>query len=273
MASSSDRSAHPTARRGFQPPQNDAERLVMRRAEDLFGAAQKHWSARWSHFLSDREQLLCAAALGRCGCAWHCFEGGYPGAERRLLGILPPGEEQPPPIAFLQIDCRWDGGPANAPAHKDYLGALTGLSLQREALGDILLDDAAPGRAYLAALESAVPVIEQLCEVGHASAHVERCEAVALGAIANKPRALQTATVASLRLDAVLAAMLKVSRGTAAELIRGGRVEINHVPATAAHSEVYEDDLFTVRGYGRWRLQSLGGKSRKDRLFIQFFQY
>lgn len=273
MASSSDERGARPARRGFQPPQNDDERLVMRRAEDLFHAAQKYWAARWSHFLSDREQLLSAAALGRCGCEWHCFEGGYPGAERKLLGILPPGGEQKPPIAFLRIDCRWDGGPASAPAHKDYLGALTGLSLQREALGDILLDDAVPGRAYLAALESAVPLIEQLCEVGHASAHVERCEAAALGTAADKPRALQTATVASLRLDAVLAAMLRVSRGTAAGLIRAGRVEINHVPANTAHSEVYEGDLFTVRGFGRWRLDSLGGKSRKDRSFIQFFQY
>ena len=49
--------------------------------------------------------------------------------------------------------------------------------------------------------------------------------------------------------------------------------EINHVPVTSAHAAVYEGDVFTVRGMGRFKLEALGGKSRKDRLFIQYFQY
>lgn len=271
MASSSDAPAK-GAVRGFLPPQNDDERLVMRRAEDLYSGAQKHWTAKWSGFLSDREQALCTAALNRSGCEWYRFEGGYPNAERRLLGVVPPGEADEAPLSFWQIDCSWDGGMA-PPSHKDYLGALTGLLLRREAFGDILLDDAHPGRAYLVALQSAAPLLSELSGVGRASAHAALCEQSALLSAAQKPRQLRSATVASLRLDAVLAAMLNCSRGTAAELIRAKKVEINHVAAQNAHSEVYEGDLFTVRGRGRFRLEALGGKSRKDRLFIQFFQY
>lgn len=268
MASSSE----PARARGFLPAQNDAERLVMRRAQDLYGAAQKHWAARWSGFLSDRQQALCAAALNRSGCDWYRFEGGYPDAERKLLGILPPGEAHEPPIAFLQIDCSWDGG-MDPPSHKDYLGALTGLLISREAFGDILLDDAVPGRAYLVALQSAVPLLCELSGVGRASARVSPCGQDALLLAAQKPRQLRTATVASLRLDAVLAAMLNCSRGTASELIRANKVEVNHIAVQNAHSDVYEGDIFTVRGRGRFQLKALGGKSRKDRLFIQFFQY
>ena len=59
------------------------------------------------------------------------------------------------------------------------------------------------------------------------------------------------------------------------ELPGGGtlRLEINHVPVSSAHAPVYEGDIFTVRGMGRFKLEALGGKSRKDRLFIQYFQY
>ena len=78
---------------------------------------------------------------------------------------------------------------------------------------------------------------------------------------------------ASLRLDAVLSAMLHVSRGTAAELIEAGRVEINHLPVEKPHTPVYEQDVFTVRGKGRFRLTALPGKSKKDRSIIEFFQY
>ena len=80
-------------------------------------------------------------------------------------------------------------------------------------------------------------------------------------------------TVSSLRLDAVLSAMLHVSRGTAAELIEAGRVEINHLPVEKPHAPVYEQDVFTVRGKGRFRLTALPGKSKKDRSIIEFFQY
>ncbi len=159
------------------------------------------------------------------------------------------------------------------PSHKDYLGALTGLSLGREAFGDILLDDTVIGRAYLVALQSAAPLLCELSGVGRASARAVPCERDALLSAAQKPRELRSATVASLRLDAVLASMLNCSRSAAAELIRAKKVEINHIAARSAHSEVYEGDIFTVRGCGRFRLEALSGKSRKDRLFIQFFQY
>ena len=75
------------------------------------------------------------------------------------------------------------------------------------------------------------------------------------------------------RLDAVLAAMLHCSRGQASELIEAGRVEINHLPADKPHAQVYEGDVFTVRGKGRFNLTALPGKSRKDRPIIEFFQY
>ena len=77
----------------------------------------------------------------------------------------------------------------------------------------------------------------------------------------------------SLRADAVLAVMLHTSRTRAAEYIAAGRVEINHLPAEKPSAPVYEGDVFTVRGKGRFALTALPGKSKKERLIIEFFQY
>ena len=67
--------------------------------------------------------------------------------------------------------------------------------------------------------------------------------------------------------------MMRPSRSIAAQAIQSGRVEVNHVPLRTAHEDVFEGDIFTVRGVGRYRLVAIGGKSRKDRIFITFYQY
>ena len=224
--------------RGFVPAQNDEERFLMRHVEDLARAAFGRGIARYSAFLSDREQQLAQAALNRANAPEErCrFEGGWPGAERRVLCLEPEDCYPACPVCCVRLRCRGLAG-AQLPIHKDYLGSLMGLELRREALGDIVLPP------------------EEVPQFAEAE------------------RRLQTATVSSLRLDAVLAAMLRCSRGMAAELVAAGRVEINHLPASSAHAPVYPSDVFTVRGKGRFRLTALPGKSKKDRQIIEFFQY
>lgn len=241
----------------------------MRRAQDLLRIAKNRGVARYSGFLSDREQCLAEAAMNQAGCDWAAFEGGYPAAERKLLCLEPAGASGEPPICCVLIRCAAAG---DAPAHKDYLGSLLGLGLERECLGDILPDPDDPGASYAFVLERVAPLIcDELVSVGRWPARVRRFE----GPLPLRPvqRESRTATVSSLRADAVLAAMLRCSRGQAEALVRGGKLEINHVPVTSAHAPVFEGDVFTVRGAGRFKLEALGGKSRKDRLFIQYFQY
>ena len=60
--------------------------------------------------------------------------------------------------------------------------------------------------------------------------------------------------MSSLRLDAVLAAMLHISRGDAVQLVKSGMVEVNHVSTASAHYEVFENDVFSIRGRGKYKL-------------------
>ena len=199
--------------------------------------------------------------------------GGGPEAERRVLCLEPEYSYGECPVRCVQLQCRALPGAA-LPAHKDYLGSLMGLALKREALGDILLPADAPGTAYVFALEPAAKLIcRELCQAGRTEVSTRLLEPEEIPAFPAPERQLLTATVSSLRLDAVLSAMLHVSRGTAAELIEAGRVEINHLPVEKPHAPVYEQDVFTVRGKGRFRLTALPGKSKKDRSIIEFFQY
>ena len=80
----------PKAARGFIPARTDEERYLMRHIEDLAHTAFSRDIARYSAFLSDREQDLARAALGRAGVQeGFRFEGGWLNAERRVLCIEP----------------------------------------------------------------------------------------------------------------------------------------------------------------------------------------
>ena len=146
----------PRAVRGFVPARTDEERFLMRHVEDLARASEGRGIARYSGFLSDREQDLARAALNRADVpeSDHHFEGGWPGAERKLLCLEPEGSWPDSPLCCVRLTCRVQAGAA-LPAHKDYLGSLMGLELRREALGDIVLPSDAPGTAYVFALEPA----------------------------------------------------------------------------------------------------------------------
>ena len=263
----------PKVVRGFVPARNDEERYLMRHIEDLARTAQARGIARYSSFLSDREQDLARAALNRVGAEDFRFDGGWQDAERKLLCLEPEGCFPGNPLCCVRLRCRIQPG-GDPPSHRDYLGSLMGLELKREALGDIVLPADQPGVAYVFALETAAELIcQELRQAGHTDLTAELLPLDELPEFPQAERETRTATVSSLRLDAVLAAMLRCSRGMAADLITAGRVEINHLPVESVHAPVYERDVFTVRGKGRFCLTALPGKSKKDRSIIEFFQY
>ena len=270
MASSSD--CNTTPRRGFVPPQDEAERFLFRRVEELARLAEARGIPRATGFLSDREQVLAEAALNKAGCDCGRFDGGYPGAERKVLCLEPPDSYELYPLAALKLTAL----SKDLPGHRDYLGAVLGLGLERACLGDLLPDPGNPAVFYAFVLaEQADFIAAELTSAGRSPVHAEPADPAAIppAALAEPERALMEATVASLRADAVLGAMLHTSRSLAAAAIAAGKVELNHLPLRSAHEPVFAGDLFTVRGAGRWRVKAIGGKSRKDRIFITFFQY
>ncbi len=261
--------------RGFVPARDDEERFLMRHVEDLARTAYMRGVSKHTSFLSDREQQLAAAALNRAEAeeGTFRFDGGWSGAERRVLCIEPDGCYRNSPLHCIRLQGRVSAT-EHVPEHRDYLGSLMGLKLRREALGDIILPPDEPGVAYVFALESAVqPICNELVCVGATNVTAQLLTEDETPAFQEMKHKKCTATVSSLRLDAVLAALLHCSRGQAAALIAAGRVEINHLSTESAHETVYADDVFTVRGKGRYRLVSLLGKSKKDRQIIEYFQY
>lgn len=251
---------------------DDASRIALARVLDKAQLAQSRNIPAYSQFLTDGEQELADQAVNAMGNPRRVFWGGYEGAERRACVFLPdwmddfqPGSEDDP-LAAVEIT-----PPPDAKlTHRDYLGALMGLGLAREGLGDIL---AAPDRAQAVCLKSVLPaLLTQWTEVGRYAVKVRELPLSELRPVAGDVKTRRE-TFQSLRLDAVAAAGFGLSRAKAAGLIAAGRILVNHLPCQKSDRLLKEGDSLTAKGYGKCVLARVLGESRKGRIMVEMERY
>ncbi len=256
--------------RGFIPPSDESELILCKKAQNAAQSAMKSGALRFLPFMNEREQELCVSALNKLKCNTYYFWGGYEGAIRKMLAI---GDEMPSAQHFdLQLLIITPSFGKASLTHRDYLGALMSLGITRDYIGDIVvLSDV----ALLFAAQKFAPLIcDELTSVKNANVSVRKAVEGEESLIYNASELSEkTLTIASLRLDAIIAAMLKISRTNAANLIKAKCVMINHIKTQNCSFEVQEGDIFTVKGKGKFKLNSVGNKSKKDRIFINFTKY
>lgn len=153
---------------------------------------------------------------------------------------------------------------SEALGHRDYLGAVMNLGIERNRIGDILTRGE---EAFIFVLTEVAPTLcNELSRVRHTPV---RCEIVPPSRCTLEPEYVQiTGSVASERLDAVLAMAYRLSRGKAQELLSSDRVFVN---GRTVHNCSYipkPGERVSVRGLGKFIYEGAGGTSRKGRLFV-----
>mgnify|MGYP000927939621 CR=1 FL=1 len=206
------------------------------------------------------------------------FDGGYAEAER-AVAFLPPDymvcdteagtleeirSDPGYPISVVRAGYRKTAYTREL-THRDYLGALMNLGVKRETLGDILVHG---DFAQIIALSKiAQYIVNNLKQVGRTSVEVRKIELSELVPPVSETEE-KTVTVASLRLDAVLAEGFGLSRSEASGYIEAGRVYLQFEECNNASRQVEEGNIISLRGMGRILLDKIGNKSRKNRIFI-----
>lgn len=209
-------------------------------------------------FLTGQERAQAVHAAREAGVS-AAFDGGWDGAERVQVCFHPAWAEAEFTAVWMEI--RWAARFAQV-SHSDLLGSLMALGTDRSYYGDLIcLED----RAYLLALpEVAARLPGEWTQAGNVPLKVTQLETAP---VFTPPQGeMLRDTVASLRLDCILASGMRTSRARAAEIIRQGLVMVDHMPEERVDRSLESGALLSVRGFGRIRVKDVGERTRKDRL-------
>ena len=235
--------------------------------EDLYSLCERRSMPVFSSFLDLSEQAaLDDAGLIRVNSR---LFGGHEQCERKMLGVFPDWQEKDDssyPIVIVTVSYNYK----TSLSHRDYLGTLMGMGIDRSKIGDILVYER---RALMLVSDSLADYIaSNLNKIGNVGVKAEVSDLSGFEFPERKFKEIN-AVAASLRLDAVLAAALNVSRKISAELIKKEKVSLNHRLCTDTSKKAAEGDILSVRGYGRYIFSAAGDTTRSDRIHITVKKY
>ncbi len=248
----------------FTSDLSEEDALLRARIDDACQLCEWRSCPRFVGFLDEHRQAVARAVLREKGEQNVCFFGGYEGAQRVFLGVFPsflPPQTDSFPLTAIGFSYRKSA----TLTHRDFLGTLLSLGLKREKIGDIVCDE---GQTVVFVCEELADfVAESVSKVGGEGVTVQ---VPFVGTLTVKHNFEEWQdTVASPRLDAVLKVALRTSREGAARKIAAGLVSLNHMPCLSVSQEVHENDVLSVRGSGRFVVDTLGPQTKKGRLFIK----
>ena len=237
---------------------------LFRRIQDLWGRCERANVLTSTAFLTPAEQAAAAQFVRSLPGCRMVLSGGQPDCERKAAFFLPDYIEETgfdPAEELRGVRIRAYYG---KPEHRDYLGALLGLGVRREWVGDIrILDDT----AWVFCLPSVAEQLAGLEQAGRVSVKAEVVPVSEIPAPERKRREV-TFTVQSPRFDAVLAETFRLSRTQASKYIAAGYASLNYLPCLKNDAPIAEGDVLSLRGKGKATVGEIGGQSRKGRVFV-----
>lgn len=218
-------------------------------------------------FLDESQAAFCKERLKRERGTW-LFFGGYQEAERVMAGFFPDYMEpvlEEFPIDALTFTYRRE----DKPGHRDFLGSFMGLGIERDVIGDILVSE---GRTVaFVRREISSYFLNNISKIGRTGVKI------AIGfedplPVIREYKAIN-GVVASNRLDCLVALLCKTSREKASGKISAGQAAVNHLEALNPDRRIEEGDMISVRGSGKFIIDSFGPLTGKGRLTVKCRKY
>lgn len=250
---------------------DDSDKIFAGRVLDKGIQTAKQQRVVLTPFYDPHQQKVAEDVLRKVADITFYAFGGYCGAERVRIAIMPPFYKQETvdmEIEYLKLTGNFK---FVSLSHRDVLGAFLSLGIKRESLGDILVSE--DDGVRLIVTKEVVPfIISNLTQVHQATVKAEIIKSEEFKTPPKRVKEIK-GTVASLRLDAVSSLGYSASRTKMASVIKAEHVKVNWQPVKNPALSVKEGDVISVAGKGRIEINNVGGESRKGRLRITLKKY
>ena len=255
-----------TDRKKLLASASDAETAtLLSHLYDLCIKAEKTGKPFFSDFLSPAEALMAKTAFFNKADVPVSFFGGYDGAERVMV-CFGEAEKDMWPIAPLEIVTK----NSSELSHRACLGTVLSLGLKRLGVGDIVVSG---NRAIAFASAHFADFISQnITKIGGTGVKLKILDE-ADAAVPQRQYKEKETSLSSMRLDCVVSAAVGKSRSAASSLIDRALVFVNYKEITSQSYTVCDGDVITIRGEGKFLIQTDNRLTRKGRIFVKILKY
>ena len=244
--------------------------FFLKRIRELANLSYQRDIVTFSDFLNLNEQNMVSSLKRQFPQIVMEIFGGYENAERQMVAFHPDA------LAFTweyPIDCLKIEPKAikfsESLTHRDYLGALLNLGIERSVIGDIVVQEKAAW--FFCQNKMTDFFLDNLCRVHHTNILITKVDdpdklpCPKLEAI--------NGTCASVRLDSLISLAFKASRSSMVSYIEGGQVFVNGKLITSNGYEPKEGDIISVRGKGRFIFDGMSHQTKKGRCGVRILRY
>lgn len=249
---------------------NPEDKVLLAKIWDKINAGLRKNILSSTCFLSPRELEMARFLFGDLE-GLYVF-GGYEDAERKMLIYLPDyldestltGEDSP------LICLRAEFYHGDSPSHRDFLGALMGVGIGRETVGDICVGKESCD--FFVTGEIAPYIEQNFTSAGRTHVRISRIAHDQVQIPEPEVKEIKD-TLASLRLDSVISSGFRIGRSLASQYVTQGKAAIDGLPCEKPDRAVPEGARISVRGLGKIKLVAVNGKTKKDRISITIHRY
>lgn len=245
---------------------SDKDKLFISKLDDGIKLCLTRQKPYYFSFMSETRQAKAIMHLKSSYFENYMFYGGYEQCERKVLGLF---YDEPDisdfPVSALEFNFR----KCDKLTHRDFLGSLMSLGIERESVGDILVED---GRCIVfVKTELKDYITTQISKVGNVGVTISELRSE------NLPQGRGTEQlsfiVSSLRLDNIVSAITGLSREKTKVFILSGNVSVDYIQSQNISKMIKENTALTIRGSGKFILNDILGTTKKDRIRISVIHY
>lgn len=245
---------------------NKEDSILLSTITDKQRQCEEQYSACHTAFLDIRQVAIAEAEFHNTK---HILYGGYDDAERRIMIFLPDymDDIEGDPLEILRVSVPKGGKELS---HRDYLGSILSLGIDRNVTGDIIVRKNGADIIILKSMEEFLLANYNQAGHTHLKTEIVPISELDLGEIKTS---IKRDSVASLRLDNLIGSAFNMARGKAQEAVKQGVVFVDGLMCQKPDKEIAEGSKIVLRGRGKAVLRSVGKKTKKDRISIELELY